>query len=160
MRTIRVYVDTSVFGGVCDEEFAEASRRFFNRVEKGEFVVLLSTHTLDELAPAPEQVMDFVRRLPQHCVETIVAGVEAEALAEAYLQAGALGKASRMDALHVASATIAGADLIVSWNFKHIVCYDRIQLFIGVNILRGYRTSDIRSPWEMSNENPDDGQDL
>ena len=54
-----------------------------------------------------------------------------------------------MDALHVASATIAGADLILSWNFKHIVSYDRIQLFNGVNILQGYRALDIRSPLEM-----------
>ena len=48
MRKIRVYVDTSVFGGAFDEEFTEPSRRFFQRVEKGEFVVVLSTHTLDK----------------------------------------------------------------------------------------------------------------
>jgi predicted nucleic acid-binding protein len=158
MRKIRVYVDTSVFGGALDEEFAEASLRFFHRVERGEFVVLLSTHTLDELAPAPEQVLEVLQNLPKHCVETISAGDEAETLANAYIQAGALGKASRMDALHVASATVAGADLILSWNFKHIVCYDRIQLFNGVNILQGYRALDIRSPLEMRDD--DENKDI
>ena len=42
MRRTRVYVDTSVFGGVCDEEFAQPSRRFFERVSRGEFVVVVS----------------------------------------------------------------------------------------------------------------------
>jgi predicted nucleic acid-binding protein len=158
MRKIRVYVDTSVFGGALDEEFAEPSRQFFHRVEKGEFVVLLSTHTLDELAPAPTQVLEVLRHLPKHCVETISASGEAELLANACIQAGALGKASCMDALHVASATVAGADLILSWNFKHIVCYDRIQLFNGVNILQGYRAVDIRSPLEMFDE--DENEDV
>lgn len=84
-----------------------------------------------------------------------MASNEAEALADAYIQAGALEKASRMDALHVASATIADAELILSWNFKHIVRYDRIQLFNGVNIIHGYRTLDIRSPLEMCHDDKD-----
>ena len=155
MRRIRVYVDTSVFGGTQDEEFAESSRRFFHRVRKGEVVVLLSAHTVDELMPSPEQVLQVLRELPKQCVETIAASNEAEALADAYIQAGALGEASRMDALHVATAAVAGADLILSWNFKHIVCYDRIQIFNGVNALHGYRALDIRSPLEMSDDDKD-----
>ena len=145
-----MYVDTSVFGGTQDEEFAAASERFFRRVREGEFLVLLSAHTVDELMPAPEQVLQVLRDLPKQCVETVASTDEAEALAKSYIEAGALGEASHMDALHVAAATVAGADLIVSWNFKHIVRYDRIQLFNGVNVLRGYRALDIRSPLEMS----------
>jgi hypothetical protein len=150
MRRIRVYVDTSVFGGTQDEEFAVASRQFFRRVLGGEFLVLLSAHTVDELMPAPSQVLQILRDLPKHCVETVVSTEEAENLAKKYIEAGALGESSHMDALHVAAATVAGADLIVSWNFKHIVCYDRIQVFNGVNALHGYRILDIRSPLEMS----------
>jgi hypothetical protein len=155
MRIIRVYVDTSVFGGTQDAEFAESSRQFFRRVQKGEFVILLSAHTIDELAPAPEPVLDVLRDLPKHCVETVAASDDADALANAYIQAGALGEASHMDALHVATAAVAGADLILSWNFKHIVCYDRIQIFNGVNVLHGYRVLDIRSPLEMTRDDKD-----
>ena len=46
MRKIRVYVDTSVFGGTEDEEFAVPSRRFFERVHGGEFIVLVSQVTV------------------------------------------------------------------------------------------------------------------
>jgi len=49
----------------------------------------------------------------------------------------------------VAAATVAGADLIVSWNFRHIVRLDRIRMFNGVNALKGYRALDIRSPMEV-----------
>ena len=149
MRKIRVYVDTSVFGGTQDEEFAEASQRFFRRVQRGEFTVLLSAHTVDELMPAPDQVLDVLRDLPKHCVEEIAASEEAEALAEAYIGAGALGEAAHMDALHVAAATVAGADLIVSWNFKHIVQVGKIRRFISVNLMHGYQAIDIRSPREV-----------
>lgn len=75
---------------------------------------------------------------------------EANALAQAYVIAGALGKASMADATHVAVATVVGADLIVSWNFKHIVNFDRIKKFNGVNSLQGYFAIDIRSPLEVA----------
>ena len=35
----RVYLDTSVFGGVHDAEFAEYTRRFFDRVKRGDLVL-------------------------------------------------------------------------------------------------------------------------
>ena len=152
MRRTRVYVDTSVFGGVAYDEFAETTRRFFERVRRGEFLVLLSRHTLDELLPAPDHGVNVLLDLPNDCVETITPGDEADVLAEAYIEAGILDAASRMDARHVAAATVAGADLILSWNFKHIVSYDRIRKFNGVNVLKGYRTVDIRSPLEVRYE--------
>lgn len=155
MRRIRVYVDTSVFGGVADEEFAGPSRRFFDRVQRGDFLVLLSLHTADELADAPEQVKQIVETLPAECVQRVTPDDEVTALAEAYIAAGVLGRASELDARHVAAATLAPADLLLSWNFKHIVNYDRIRKFNGVNVLNGYATIDIRSPLEMEHAGED-----
>jgi hypothetical protein len=54
--------------------------------------------------------------------------------------------------LHVAAATVAGADLILSWNFKHIVNFNRIRGFNSVNIRMGYRAMTILSPKEVSDE--------
>jgi hypothetical protein len=93
--------------------------------------------------------------LPPECVETVAAGKEVDALAKAYVEAGAVGPASLMDAMHVATATVAGADLVLSWNFRHIVRFDRIRLFNGVNVLQGYRPLDIRSPLEMGDDDQD-----
>ena len=49
----------------------------------------------------------------------------------------------------MAAATVADADLILSWNFKHIVNYDRIRGFNGVNLKHGYRALSIISPMEL-----------
>jgi hypothetical protein len=117
MRKIRAYVDTSVFGGMDDEEFSVASRRFFDRIHDGEFVVLFSQLTVDELEGAPSQIQQVLKQLPADNVVFVPTGPEAIALAQAYMDANILGKSSLADALHVATATIAGADLILSWNF-------------------------------------------
>ena len=150
MHKIRVYVDTSVFGGTEDKEFAVASRRFFERIHGGEFIILISQVTVDELQGAPSQVRHVFKELPADSVVFVPADSEATALAQAYLDANILGKSSLADAIHVATATVAGADLILSWNFRHIVNYDRIHKYNGVNALRGYPPLEIHSPLEIS----------
>jgi len=154
MRRIRVYVDTSVFGGTQDAEFATDSRSFFAQVARGVYVVLLSDETLRELAVSPEAVRRAWLDLPPTAVELTGLPDEASTLADEYISSGVLGSASIGDALHVAAATVAGADLILSWNFKHIVNYNRIRGFNGVNVRLGYRTMTILSPREMR----DDGE--
>jgi hypothetical protein len=155
LHRTRVYVDTSVFGGTQDEEFTGASKHFFEGVRQKKYVVLLSSVTLEELSRAPQEVQRVLESLPPDSVVQFTPDAEARALADAYLDAGILGSASRVDANHVAAATAAGADLILSWNFKHIVNFDRIQRFNAVNLLNGYRPLDIRSPWEMEHGNQD-----
>jgi predicted nucleic acid-binding protein len=152
VRRIRVYVDTSVFGGVEDEEFDSASRQFFNRVLEGRYAVLVSETTLDELDGAPAPVRNVLRDLPAETVEEVALTDEVSGLAMAYIEAGVLKATELADALHVAVATVARADLILSWNFKHLVNYDRIQKFNGVNTLNGYPRIEIHSPLEMDDE--------
>jgi len=158
VRRFRVYVDTSVFGGTQDEEFAEASRRFFAAVREGKYLVLVSNVTLDELTDAPVAVQDVARQLPEGSVVNIPYDAEARELAAAYIAAGALGQESPEDAAHVAAATVAGADLLLSWNFRHLVNYERIRKFNSLNVAHGYRRIEIRSPLEVTHE--DEGQDI
>ncbi len=155
MRRIRVYADNSVFSGTQDEEFAEVSNRFFERIRAGGFVVLLSNETVRELLAAPAPVQEVWQSLPPACVEKVEIDDEVNALAEEYIRAGVLGRASESDALHVAAATVAGADLILSWNFRHIVRYSRIRGFNSVNVKNGYRSMVILSPLEVSDDDQD-----
>lgn len=158
MHRIRVYVDTSVFGGMKDEEFGEATKQFFERVRRGRFLVLVSQVTADELADAPPAVQAVLMELPATCLEKVPAGKEALALATAYIEGAVLGPAHRADAIHVACATVARADLILSWNFKHIVNFDRIHKFNAVNLVLGYPQIEIRSPLEV--EYGDENEDV
>ena len=146
---IRIYVDTSVFGGTDDVEFDEPSRRFFEHVEKRRFVLLISQIILDELQPAPSAVRQVLDSLPAECIERVDVNEEVMALADAYIAANALAEGSREDATHVAAATVARANLVLSWNFKHIVNYQRIQKFNSVNLANNYGLIDIRSPLEI-----------
>jgi len=146
---LRIYVDTSVFGGVLDEEFRDASRGFIERAVRGEVRFLLSDLAVEELTNAPQGVKDAISSIPRQNMERVPVGAEARSLAAAYVTARVVPAASEGDALHVAAATVAGANLIVSWNFKHIVNYRRIQLFNSVNLAVGYPLIDIRSPLEL-----------
>ena len=148
-KLIRAYVDTSVFGGVFDIEFADHSRAFFLRVQAGEVQVLLGDTTEKELARAPERVRELVDLIPAAMCVRCPSTAEIATLADAYLSAGVVGPKWKGDALQVASATIHGADVLVSWNFRHIVRFDRIRAFNAVNIDHGYNQLYICSPAEV-----------
>jgi predicted nucleic acid-binding protein len=144
----RTYVDASVFGGLFDEEFAEDSRTFFQQVERGRFAILTSALVADELANAPAPVREeYDRLLPR--AELVAVEAASLRLQAAYLSAGILTPRWADDALHVALATVVGADLIVSWNFRHIVHFDKAPLYNAVNVLHGYRELAIHSPSEV-----------
>ena len=155
MRRQIVYVDNSVISGTQDEEFAEESGRFFELVAGGEYVALVSSLTYDEMEGAPAGTERVVLDLPREGVEEVVVDDEVRALADAYVRAGILTVNRRYDALHVAAASVAGADLIVSWNFEHMVNYNRIRKFNAVNLLNGYRPVDIRTPREVMHGHED-----
>ena len=53
--------------------------------------------------------------------------------------------------MHIATATVAGSDVLVSWNFRHMVNLRRIRAFNDVNRAMGHPTLDIRTPKELDN---------
>lgn len=147
-RPIRVYVDTSVFGGVFDEEFRDVSARFFDEVKVGRFALVSSGLVEDELAPSPVQVQEFFEELTGNG-EVVDLSDEALALRDSYVSLGVVSEKHLADALHVALATTTKCDMIVSWNFKHIVNYRRIHQYNAANALNGYGNIDIHSPPEV-----------
>ena len=149
-NVIRVYADTSVFGGICDEEFAFASRKFFEQVKSGQFNLVASAIVQNEIAGAPERVKEFFNEMLAFA-EIADISKEILQLRDAYLEAGILTPKYSDDALHVALATVSGCSLIVSWNFKHNVHFEKISLYNAVNTLKGYSHIDIFSPFEVIN---------
>ena len=91
MHKIRVYADTSVFGGTQDMEFNENSLKFFSKVENGEFLLLLSTETLRELSGAPEEVKTVLLNLPEGSIEEVPIDYEVRDLANEYIAAKVIG---------------------------------------------------------------------
>lgn len=70
-------------------------------------------------------------------------------MAKKNIEAKVVGETSYTDCLHIALATIHSADILVSWNFKHIVNVIRIIGYNAVNHKEGYKQIDIRSPREL-----------
>ena len=145
----RIYIDTSVFGGYFDEEFTEHTIPLFERLKSGEFILLFSTVTQDELENAPEKVKQLVKSLKAESTEFLDTTDEAVDLATEYITERVVGHTSYADCLHIALATINRADFLVSWNFKHIVNVQRIRGYNSINIKNGYRQIEIRSPREF-----------
>ena len=145
----RIYLDTSVFGGYFETEFELWTMVLFDRISKGEFKVLLSRLTDIELENAPKRVKELANSLSQNNIEWLDITTESVELADKYINEKVVGQTSHSDCIHIALATLNFADVLVSWNFKHIVNHLRIRGYNAVNFKYGHKILDIRSPREI-----------
>lgn len=150
----RIYLDTSIFGGYFDKEFDLWTRILFDKIIAGKFKILLSRLTEYELSLAPLKVRTLLNSLPKSALESIDLSDEVIQLADRYISENVVGQTSRADCLHIALATLNNADILLSWNFKHIVNVGRIRGYNAVNYKLGYKILEIRTPREiLENEN-------
>jgi predicted nucleic acid-binding protein len=148
----RIYIDTSVVGGCFDEEFKEHSTKLFDEFVSRKKILMISDILLFELEQAPPGVKAILPIVPSDSIEYVFLTEESIFLANIYLKEGAVVENSPSDARHIAIATVERADVLVSWNFKHIVNLNRIHLINSVNVKLGYPLLEIRSPMEVSYE--------
>ena len=151
MKRLTLYIDTSVIGGYFDIEFVEETKALFDNLENSNFDIMFSSVTEDELLNAPKKVRELLKNIPEKLKKRVELTEEAVNLADSYIKENVVGKTSREDCFHIALATINKADILVSWNFKHIVNVIRIRGYNAVNLRLGYSQIDIRSPKEIVN---------
>ena len=156
MRLPRVYVDTSVIGGYFDPEFARWSRALVDDFRAGRLQPFLSDLLAAELEGAPARVRHLFAELREAAGPLLELSPDALDLAARYSAHQIVPVRFRNDMLHIAVATVADADIVVSWNFRHIVRFDKIRQFNAVNLEAGYKVIAIHSPREVAT---DDGQD-
>ena len=145
----RIYLDTSVIGGAFDEEFNETTNLLFEMVDKKRFTIVISSLTLRELDLAPPYIKDYFNKIERSNIELIGSSPESELLANCYISEKVVGQTSFDDCHHIAIATILKVDILVSWNFKHIVNVERIEGYNSINLKKGYKQLEIRSPREF-----------
>jgi hypothetical protein len=143
---MRVYIDTAVFGGYFDEEFEDSSKKFFGAVRLGKIIPLISDTLVAELVGAPDQVQDLLQGVIDAGCERLPLGADVERLRDGYVWAGVVSEKYAGDALHVAHATLARADAVVSWNFKHLVNPAQVRAFNSVNLRNGHSLVVIMTP--------------
>ena len=147
MKTLRIYIENSVIGGYFDDEFKEHTRTLFEKFKSGIYIPVISSHVIAELEDgAPDHVKENLKTIN---FEEYIVNDEMTKLAEKYMEQKIISENYYSDALHIAVATVIGVDVLVSWNFKHIVNLNRIKLINSVNLREGYRILEIRSPREV-----------
>lgn len=150
MRKLRIYIDTSVIGGYFDDEFSKDTQLLFDEIKKGVYQLVISDLTEKELVNAPEDVRILLKNLNIN-FDLIAVTQESIDLASEYIKENVVGQTSVGDCIHIATATINKIDLLVSWNFRHIVNVQRIRGYNAINIKNGYSTLEIRSPKDLIN---------
>ena len=145
----RFYFDTSVLSGVFDTEFEEHSTILMERVKLGQIKAVISEVADEEIMKARKEIRDFYKALPKDSIEFVEITKDAVMLADTYIADKVVGKTSRNDCLHIGIATVCKVDLLVSWNFKHIVNIYRIRGYNAVNIKLGFPPLEIRSPKDI-----------
>ena len=150
MKKLRVYIDTSVIGGCFDDEFSEYSNKLFKYFSNDIYIPVISDIVMKELYEAPIKVKNKLKSLENLII--LNNSDEVINLVEKYFNEDILSKNFIDDATHIAIATVNKIDVLVSWNFKHIVNLKKIHLFNSVNLKEGYNLLEIRSPMEVLNE--------
>jgi len=150
MKKLRIYIDTSVIGGYFDDEFNVDTKLLFDEILHGEYKLVISDLTERELVNAPERVRTLLRDLKID-FEVIAVTQESIDLAMDYIKEKVVGQTSMDDCIHIATATIHKLDLLISWNFKHIVNVIRIRGYNSINLRNGYSILEIRSPKDLIN---------
>ncbi len=144
----------TVIGGYFDDEFQEATRELWRLMEAGMYRFVTSTITAEELAQAPVHVRDLWADTftPEMILDVTD---EMDQLAAAYMAQAILTPEYTDDARHVAACTLARAEHLVSWNFKHMVNADRKKGFNAVNVLQVYPTVSIINLLELIYDDAD-----
>jgi predicted nucleic acid-binding protein len=153
MSTVKLYLDTSVLGAVFDTKpigRREMTQLFFESVRRRTDTLYISDLVLDEIDRAPDRVRFSLMTLVRQIRPLVLSeSRDSLSLADEYVAARVIPVSSRDDARHVAIATLAGNDALVSWNFRHLVNLRRKRLVHSVNIRLGYPLIELVSPEEV-----------
>ena len=153
MRIPKIYLETSVFSFVFATDAPEKKAdtlKLFEEINAGKYEPYTSVHVVEELkraeSPKSENMQDLIGR---YGITVLTSNADIERLAQNYIAEGMIPQKYAEDALHIATASVAGLDIITSWNFKHIVKVKTITLTESINLKFGYKRVLINSPTEV-----------
>ena len=154
-KPLKLYLDTLIFNFAISTQKVAAEKQITNRflddVRNGRFLGHISAVVLREIHNTREKqrMEDLLKFIGQFELETLPRTEEADLLAERYIQEKIIPVKHLDDALHIAIASIYNLDVIVSWNFEHLVKLKTRREVQAVNTLLGYRTIEICTPQEI-----------
>jgi predicted nucleic acid-binding protein len=145
-----LYLDTSVISALFDERNPERqalTKDFFEARAADQ--LLVSELTLAEIENTPSEDLRRSMRVVADRYDVVPVNEDAERLAQQYVETGAVSDAYTADAYHIAIAVACTANILVSWNFRHIVRRKTRDIVNMVNTAAGYPHMEIVSPGEL-----------
>lgn len=153
MRKLKIYLDTSVLNFCYADESPKEkkiTRELFREIKAGTYIAFISATVLKEISKAPEPKQKaLVSLVEEYNLSALEIDEEIENLANLYVQNKIIPQKYKEDAVHIAVAVINDLDVIVSWNFEHIVKLKTKLSVNGINKLEGYKEIEIYSPMEV-----------
>ena len=155
MRKLLLYLDTSVISFALSEDIPIEDRnitlKLIEEINKGKYVGLISDVVVREIgntrdSAKRDQLLKLVNQIELN--DILAVDKESDSLADKYIKENVIPAVYRDDALHIALASVKGLDILVSWNFKHLVKHKTRMEVAGINTLLGYKVIDICTPWE------------
>ena len=150
MRKLKVYLDTSVVSYLYQVDAPEKMQNTLDLWElfrNKTYEVYISDIVIREISGCNEEklkiLLDYLNQIDYNIIETTEDTVE---LAGKFIDFGLLKQKSFDDCQHIAAAILAGCDIIISWNFKHIVNVKTIRGVKIITTLEGYKDLLIYPP--------------
>ena len=150
MKNTKIYLDTSVISHLdapdTPEKMAD-TKLLWEQIGKGKYDVVLSEVVFSELNKCHEPKKSYlITCLKQIQYTRVELDNDTSALADKFIKLSILGATSLDDCRHISAAILAGCDMIVSWNFKHIVNPKTIKGTKVITVMEGYKDILICTP--------------
>jgi len=153
----RIYIETSVWNFPFIDDAPQhraATLRFFEQMRAGRFDACVSELVIREIQGAPEPRRAQILGLLDEISPAVFALNQATlALAEEFIAARMVSAKHANDAIHIASAVVRNADVLLSWNFRHIVKLQTRRLVTATSMVAGYKPIEICTPEEVTHDN-------
>ena len=151
MKRLKLYLDTTIFNFVFADDAPierDLTRKFFAQINQ--FEVFISDIVIEEIAECPvpkrQKMMDLIDK---YNIQELSLDESSRQLAIKYIKEGIIPAKYQDDALHIAIASVNEMDVLLSWNFQHIVKLKTKREAVGVNMLMGYGSIEIYTPREV-----------
>lgn len=158
---MRLYLETSVpnFLFVTDAPEKRAhTEQLFAEIQQGLHTASVSELYMREVdqTPSPIRRIELRGVVQVYGLEVLKIQEEASQLVDAYIAGQAFTAKNDLDAFHVAVAVLARCEVVVSWNFRHIVRAWTIQKVTEINHQRGLSDIVICTPEEVISDGGSD----
>jgi len=153
MKKTRLYIDTSVLGGLLDIEDSKrlnTAENLFKLIKEGIYEGFISFLTLEEILKAPQEIQGTLKNtIAKSGLKILEETEESIELANAYVNDEVIPIRYRNDARHIAIGVYHEVDFVVSWNYRHMVNITVRRLINSANLRMGYKPVEIISPEEV-----------